>query len=83
MIDNQIRASTGHLGLILFQKPEDIVTGSPWADWRSWPYAAFAMDLGSDGNSGYHSLERHFGLNIDQWNDWSHGANRDYDLATK
>ena len=36
------------------------------------PYARIAMDLGSDGNSGYHALERKFGLNMDQAGDQNH-----------
>lgn len=83
-LDNQLRASTGHSGLSVFAKPEeqtDMV--GPWSSWRSWPYISISMDLGSDGNCGYHSLERHFAVNCDQFNDPNHGCNRDYDLAVK
>ena len=42
---------------------------------------ALAMDLGSDGNSGYHAGERYFKLDWDQWNDQNHGACCDWNLA--
>ena len=44
----------------------------------SRPHANIAMDLGSDGNSGFHALERNFFLNIDQINDQNHGCNCDW-----
>ena len=36
------------------------------------------MDLGSDGNSGYHGLERKYLLNVDLFNDQNHGCNCDW-----
>ena len=41
------------------------------------PYLSIAMDLGSDGNAGFHALERLYNLNIDQANDQNHGCNCD------
>ena len=43
------------------------------------PYAVIPMDLGSDGNSGFHALERLWKLNVDQFNDQNHGVQRDWD----
>ena len=42
------------------------------------PYLSIAMDLGSDGNAGFHALERLYNLNIDQANDQNHGCNCDW-----
>ena len=36
------------------------------------------MDLGSDGNCGYHALERKYGLNIDQAGDQNHNLQNDW-----
>ena len=36
------------------------------------------MDLGSDGNSGFHALERKFELNIDQAGDQNHNLQNDW-----
>ena len=36
------------------------------------------MDLGSDGNAGFHGLERKLKLNVDAFNDQSHGINCDW-----
>lgn len=41
------------------------------------------MDLGADGNSGYHALERYWSLNCDMYNDQSHGACCDWDGMLK
>ena len=79
MLDNQFRCCTARIGLAFFQ-PQAVPAG-PWLDWRTWPHLNVAMDLGSDGNCGFHALERRFRLNIDQWNDPAHGCHRDLDLS--
>ena len=76
-LDNQFRHSTGHVGLKMFVKPKE--AEGRWRNWRTWPYIALPMDLGSNGNSGYHALERHFKINTDQHNDPQHGCHRDLD----
>lgn len=76
MLDNQFRGSIGLSGLAVF-RPGD---SQSWASPFSWPYTAVAMDLGSDGNSGYHAMERTWSLNCDQYNDQSHGVNCDWSL---
>jgi hypothetical protein len=76
-VDNQFRSVTKRPGLSFFKKDNRILT---WTDPFHWPWAGIAMDLGSDGNTGYHGLERHFSLNIDQFNDQSHGVGCDWDL---
>jgi hypothetical protein len=77
-IDNQIRVSTAFPGLIHF-KPDD--SNVIWQDFRSWPGLGIAMDKGSDGDCAMNALTYHYGLNVWQWPDPSHGANRDFDLT--
>jgi hypothetical protein len=79
-LDTQLRTSTVVSGLGYFG-PNDALPS--WADWRSWPGLGIAQDQGSDGVSGFWALSYHFGLNVWQWPDASHGVNRDIDLSLK
>jgi hypothetical protein len=83
-LDCQFKLSYGHVGLSLFQKPQPpkLMLG-PWSNWRTWPHLNISQDLGSDGNTAFHGLERLFGLDCDQTNDECHACNRDLDLAIK
>ena len=60
-VDNQVRHSAGGPGVIEFQRQDT----PQWADWRLWPHLMIALDLGSDGLSGYMAMERKFLLNVD------------------
>ena len=81
-LDNQLRVATGWGGLVFFQRrPSSAVWKE--SNWRRWPALVVSMDLGSDGNSAYHDLERKGGLFIDQIGDLSHAANRDTILALR
>ena len=68
-IDNQLRTSTVHPGLLFFKLDVSLPI---WSDWRTWPSLGVAMDLAGDGNSGMHSLLYRFGLNVIQFPDMSH-----------
>ena len=70
VLDNQLRWTTGR-GLEQF-------LCVPALEWDRWPHLSVGIDLGSDGNTGFHGLERWLLLNIDLWNDGSHGCNRDF-----
>ena len=78
-LDQQFQSTTLQSGLAFF-KPDFSL--DRWKDCFSWPYLGIAMDLGSDGLTGYYGLERLFELNVDQWNDQSHGTNCDCLLYT-
>ena len=45
---------------------------------RKRPHINFPMDLGSDGNTGFHGLQNHFRLNTDQYADQNHNCNNDW-----
>lgn len=78
VLDNQIRSCAAKSGLKYFKK-EGGDGACLWESPFSWPYLAVSQDLGSDGNCGYHAMERHWRLNCDQWNDQSHGCACDWD----
>lgn len=78
MLGNQMQAISGR-GLAFFKRDEE--QAHLWGCPYEWPHAAIVQDLGSDGNSAYHSLERLYVLNTDQYNDQSHGCTCDWDLA--
>ena len=74
-LDSQFQISSSLSGLDFFvRKPND----SLWADCFNEPPAAIAQDLGSEGNTGFHALEREFKLNTEQWNDQNHANNCDW-----
>ena len=75
-LDNAFKQPSGKIGLAYFWEP-------PNQNWRLWPHATIGMDLGSDGNCGFFAAERKYKLNVDQFNDPSHGLNRDWALACK
>ena len=54
-IDSQLRSVTACVGLLLFLVNAELKC---WQDPFTWPFLSVSMDLGSDGNSGYHALER-------------------------
>ena len=74
-LDTQIRRATPLRGLSHWKRENDSVS---WGHWSRWPHFGLTFDLGSDGNSGYHALERRddFKLNCDKDPDPCHGANR-------
>ena len=74
-LDNQLRWVTGQ-GLDRFKH-------NPELPWDKWPHLSVGMDLGSDGNTGYHALDRLLCLNVDMFNDGSHGCSRDVTLVLK
>ena len=78
-LDNIFRQTTGIACGIAFFKH------NPSQPWQTWPHVGIAMDLGPDGNCGYHCLERWPALqiNCDMYNDNSHGCTRDFYLSGK
>ena len=76
-LDCQFKVAVGLVGLAAFRAP------SKNTHWKRWPHLGVAMDLGSDGRTGVHSLIYYFKLNVSVWNDASHGCNRDWQLALK
>ena len=80
-LDNQFICSCIALGLAFFQW--DPFQRGIWSNWRNWPFAAIAMDLGGDGLSGISALKRLFFLNIHEWPDPPHGCNCDLHGALK
>ena len=74
-VDSQFQISTSLNGLEFFvRKPDD----SNWTDCFDEPHVAVAMDVGSDGNAGYHGLERLFNFNTEQRGDQNHASNCDW-----
>ena len=73
-LDNGVRVSTVHPGLAHMQMDG---TNPLWANWRTWPTLMVAMDLGSDGVCGMHSLQYkpEWKLNIIPLPDPSHAGN--------
>ena len=72
----------GLAGLRFFQRQE---TDPKWAVenvWQ-WPHVSVAIDLGSDGVTGFFALQQRFKLNIELHNDRSHRSNCDHDLLCK
>ena len=74
-LDAQIRMSLGLPGLVFFCPDGDLARKR--GHWTLWPHLGIAADYGSDGMSGYMSLERKFLLNVDWTGEPSHNANRD------
>lgn len=72
-IDNQLRVSATSEGLSLFIPAWGT---SSWRSWDLWPFCAIGMDLGSDGVSGLHALQYHWGMNLEGVPDAAHGAQR-------
>lgn len=78
-VDNQLRVMMGS-GLSLLVPDE---RDPRWSCWRSWPYCAFAADLGSDGVCAIKSLEYRWKANCDLWPDVAHACNRDLEAALR
>ena len=76
--EHQTQLLTELPGLSYFQPDWTLAI---WKDWRLWPSATFVMDLGPDGNSAMWAMLMHWNLNVVQWADGSHGANRDFVLV--
>lgn len=79
-LDNHLRVCSSVPGLIHYQFKE---SDPDWSDWRRWPGLGVAMDRGSDGESAMNALIFMLKLNIWQWGDPSHGANRDLDMSLR
>lgn len=79
-LDSQLRHTTRASGLEFFQPTPGKF---PWRDedWPNWPTLQIALDQGSDGVAGLHSLTYGMGLNIIGNYDSSHGAHKDLDAA--
>lgn len=80
VVDLQLRTSTVVSGLAHFLPNDRLPI---WSDWRTWPGLGISKDQGSDGEASFWALSYHFGLNVWQWPDFSHGVNRDIDLTLK
>ena len=73
-IHNIFRQTSGIACDVMFFKHD------PSLPWQKWPHLSAAMDLGPDGNCGYHCLERWppMQINCDMYNDNSHACTRDF-----
>ena len=75
-VDNAIKLTTTLNGLAHFVLPPEEKRNGVWADWRTWPFLAISMDMGSDGVSAVHALLYMWMVCCDLVPDWSHGLSR-------
>ena len=82
--DHQIQIMTTLPGLSAFVPNW---SDPSWADcnWKSWPHLGLCFDMGPDGNSGAHALQRKndWKANVTRWCDLGHGCHRDFERALR
>ena len=78
--DNQLRGSMTYLGWKTWQYDKD---GEDWKHPHEWPSITLTIDLGSDGLSASHQLNRNYDINVWVLGDFSHMKTCSFEAVSK